>query len=263
MDLGLAGARALVCGSSRGLGFATASTLAAEGAEVAINGRNPKRLEEAARQLRSSATVKVVALAGDVATPEGPAALVARAVAELGGLDILVTNSGGPPPGRFDELEDAAWQAAFDLLVLSSVRLVRAALPALRASPRAAVLAVTSYAIKQPLPNLVLSNSLRAAVAGLMKSLALELGGQGIRFNCILPAWIDTERVRQLMQDRAQRAGSTAEQEARQQASESPFGRMGQPEEFARAAAFLCSPAASFITGEMLTLDGGMYKGLF
>jgi 3-oxoacyl-[acyl-carrier protein] reductase len=263
MDLGLTGARALVCGASRGLGFATANALAVEGASVAINGRNPERLEEAARRLRSSTASKVIPLAGDVATPEGPGALVARALAELGGLDVLVTNSGGPPPGRFDELDDAAWQAAFELLVLSSVRLVRAALPALRASPHAAVLAVTSYAIKQPLPNLVLSNSLRAAVAGLMKSLALELGGQGIRFNCILPAWTDTERVQHLMRDRAQRAGSTAEEETRTQAGDSPFGRMGQPEEFARAAAFLCSPAASYITGVMLTVDGGMYKGLF
>ncbi|OGO48116.1 MAG: 3-oxoacyl-ACP reductase [Chloroflexi bacterium RBG_16_64_43] len=263
MDFGLAGARALVCGASRGLGYATANALAAEGAIVSLNGRNVESLEQAARRLRSSTRAKVVALAADVATPEGPGSLVARAIAEMGGLDVLVTNSAGPPPGRFDELNDAAWEAAFELLVMSCVRLVRAALPALRASPRAVVLAIGSYAIKQPLPNLVLSNSLRAAVAGLMKSLALELGGQGIRFNCILPAWTDTERVRQLMQDRAQRAGSTVEEETRKQANESPFGRMGQPEEFARAAAFLCSPAASYITGVMLTVDGGMYKGLF
>ncbi len=263
MDLGLTGARVLVCGASRGLGFATANALAAEGARVAINARHSAPLAEAARRLSASTHTTVLPLAADVSTRDGPGTLVARAVAELGGLDVLVTNSGGPPAGTFDELEDAAWQAAFELLVLSSVRLVRAGLPALRTSPRAAVLAITSYSIKQPLPNLVLSNSLRAAVAGLMKSLALELGGQGIRFNCILPAWTETERVQHLMQDRAQRAGTTAEAEARAQASESPLGRFGQPEEFARAAAFLCSPAASYVTGVMLTVDGGTYKGLF
>jgi 3-oxoacyl-[acyl-carrier protein] reductase len=263
MDLGLTGARVLVCGASRGLGFAAANALAAEGAHVAINARHSEPLQEAALRLSASTRTTVIPLTADVATPEGPGRLVARAVAELGGLDVLVTNSGGPPAGTFDELDDAAWQAAFELLVLSSVRLVRAALPALRSSTRAAVLAVTSYAIKQPLPNLVLSNSLRAAVAGLMKSLALELGGQGIRFNCILPAWTDTDRVERLMQDRARRAGTTAVAETLAQASASPLGRMGQPEEFARVVAFLCSPAASYVTGAMLTVDGGMYKGLF
>jgi 3-oxoacyl-[acyl-carrier protein] reductase len=263
MDLGLDGARALVCGASRGLGLATAQVLAAEGAQVAINGRNIERLEAAVRQIRSRTSARVVSIAGDVALAEGPSSVVADAVAQLDGLDVLVTNSGGPPPGRFEEFDDAAWQSSFELLVLSSVRLVRAALPALRASKRAAVLAITSYSIKQPLPNLILSNSLRAAVAGMMKSLALELGGQGIRFNCILPAWTDTERVQQLMQDRALRTGTSAEEETRKQAADSPLGRIARPEEFARAAAFLCSPAASYITGAMLTVDGGMYKGLF
>ncbi len=263
MDLGLHGAKALVCGASRGLGYATARVLAAEGAQVAVNARNADRLEEAARTLRTETAASVFALAGDISTPEGPAAIVAAARGAMGGLDVLVTNSGGPPPGRFGELQDAAWQTAFELLVLSSVRLVRAALPALRASDRASVLAVTSYAVKQPLPNLILSNALRAAVAGMMKSLALELGAEGIRFNCILPAWIDTERVQQLMHDRAMRAGTTTEEETRKQAGESPLGRMGHADEFGRAAAFLCSPAASYITGLMLTVDGGMYKGMF
>jgi 3-oxoacyl-[acyl-carrier protein] reductase len=263
MDLGLHGAKALVCGASRGLGYATARVLAAEGAQVALNARNAERLEEASRTLSSETASLVIPIAGDIATPEGPAAVVATAREALGGLDVLVTNSGGPPPGRFDELPDAAWQSAFELLVLSSVRLVRSALPALRTSDRAAVLAVTSYAIKQPLPNLILSYSLRTAVAGLIKSLALELGGEGIRFNCILPAWTDTERVQQLMYDRAQRSGTSTEDETRKQAAQGALGRMGRPEEFARAAAFLCSPAASFITGLMMTVDGGMYTGMF
>jgi 3-oxoacyl-[acyl-carrier protein] reductase len=146
---------------------------------------------------------------------------------------------------------------------MSHVRLIRAALPYLSASQAASVLTITSYSVKQPIPNLVFSNSLRAAVAGLTKNLALEYGSEGIRFNSILPAWTTTERVHELMQARAKAKGTTIEEEMTLQAHQSPFGRMADPEEFANAAVFLLSPAASYITGALLSVDGGMYKGTF
>jgi 3-oxoacyl-[acyl-carrier protein] reductase len=261
MDLQLKGTRALVTGASRGLGLATALQLALEGCHVAINSRDETRLTAAAQQLKENTSSTILALSGDVTEANTPQALVEQCVKALGGLDLLVTNTGGPPAGRFDNLDDAAWQAAFELNLLSHVRLIRAALPYLRQSTAASVLTITSYSIKQPIPNLVLSNSIRAATVGLTKSLALELGNEGIRFNSILPAWTETERVQYLMAQRAQANGTSAEEEYNKQAKDSPFGRMGRPEEIANAAVFLLSPAASYITGVMLTVDGGMYKG--
>jgi len=263
MDLGLKEKVALVTGASRGLGAAAALQLAQEGAQVAINGRDGARLEATVRRIAEASGSRVIALPGDVSDPGVPSRLVEETVKQLGSLDILVTNSGGPPPGRFEEFDDSAWQSAVNLLLMSAVRLIRAALPHLRRSSAASVLTITSFSIKQPIPNLVLSNSIRAAVAGLTKTLALELGGDGIRFNSILPAWTETERVTELLADQAQRAGTTVEEEIQKMAATSPLGRMGRPEEFARVATFLCSPAASFLTGVMLTVDGGMYKGTY
>lgn len=263
MDLQLAGMRALVTGASRGLGYAIAYSLAQEGCQVAINSRSAENIEKAARQVEQETGSKLLPLAGDVTQPEIAEQLIQQTVAGLGGLDLLVTNSGGPPAGRFEAFDDAAWQAAFELNLLSHVRLIRAALPYLRQSQAASVLTITSYSVKQPIPNLVLSNSIRAATVGLTKSLALELGGEGIRFNSILPAWTETERVYELMAHRARLNGTTVEEEIRKQAKDSPLGRMGKPQELANAAVFLLSPAASYITGVMLTVDGGMYKGTF
>ncbi len=262
MDLGLQGKIALVTGASRGLGFATARALAAEGCRVAVNSTNPDRLKQAVETIRSEAGAEVIGLPGDVTDPEVPAQLIAQTVEHFGGLDLLVTNAGGPPPGAFESFDEATWQKAIDLSFMSHVRLIRAALPHLRQSDAASVLTITSVSVKQPIPNLVLSNSIRAATVGLTKTLALELGGDGIRFNSILPAWTRTERVIQLMEARAQQNGTTVEEEIRKQAAASPLGRMGQPEEFANVAVFLLSPAASYLTGVMITVDGGMYKGL-
>jgi 3-oxoacyl-[acyl-carrier protein] reductase len=261
MDLGLINKTALVTGSSRGLGYATALALAKEGCRVAINGRDEAKTLAAAGKIQKETHTQVIGLAGDVSLPEVPARLVTQTVEAFGGLDILVTNAGGPPPGPFESHDDANWQKGIDLSLMSHVRLIRAALPYLKKSTTASVLTITSYSVKQPIPNLVLSNSIRAATMGLTKSLALELGGEGIRFNSILPAWTETERVQELMANRAKTNHSTIEEETKKQAGESPFGRMGQPDEFANAAAFLVSPAASYITGVMLTVDGGMYKG--
>lgn len=261
MDLHLRGKRALVTGASRGLGYATALGLAREGTRLAINSRSPESIAQAASQIRSETAAEVFAIAGDVSIPDQPEKVVAEAVRLLGGLDILITNTGGPPSGSFESLDDRQWSQAVELSLMSHVRLIRCALPYLRQSDAASVLTVTSYSVKQPIPNLVLSNSVRAATVGLTKTLALELGGDGIRFNSILPAWTETQRVTELMRARAEAKGTSIEDEIRLQAQESPFGRMAKPEEFANAAVFLVSPAASFITGVMLSVDGGMYKG--
>jgi 3-oxoacyl-[acyl-carrier protein] reductase len=261
MDLKLQGKRALVTGASRGLGYAIADTLAQEGANIALNSRKAENLSVAAQSLATQTGVQVEVLPGDVTDPAVPAQLVERTVELFGGLDLLVTNTGGPPSGKFESFDDATWQTAIDLSLMSHVRLIRAALPALRESQAASVLTLTSYSVKQPIPNLVLSNSVRAATVGLTKTLALELGSDGIRFNSILPAWTETERVGELMSYRAQANDTTVEYETAKQAAESSFGRMATPQEFANAAVFLLSPAASYITGVMLTVDGGMYKG--
>jgi 3-oxoacyl-[acyl-carrier protein] reductase len=261
MELNLAGKIALVTGASRGLGYVTARGLAQEGCRVAINSRSLDNIAQAARVLVEETGSEVIGLAGDVVDPSVPEQLVQQTVEAFGGLDLLVTNSGGPPSGKFENFDDAAWQRAFELNLMSHVRLIRAALPHLRQSAAASVLTITSYSVKQPIPNLVLSNSVRAGTVGLTKTLALELGNEGIRFNSILPAWTETERVYELMAARAKMNGTSIEAEIARQSNDSPFNRMGSPEEFANAAVFLLSPAASYITGVMLPVDGGMYKG--
>lgn len=263
MDLQLKDKTALVTGASRGLGYATAQALLQEGCRVAINSSNETKLQAAAQALRSNTSGEVFAVPADLGAPGAAEQIVSEAALVLGGLDILICNAGGPPAGAFESFDEATWQKAIDLSFMSNVRLIRAALPFLRRSQAASVLAVTSVSTKQPLPNLILSNSVRLATIGLIKSLALELANEGIRFNSILPGWTETERVTQLMTGRAQTSGATPEEEARKQAKDIPLGRMGQPSEFANAAAFLVSPAASFITGVMLQVDGGSYKGTF
>jgi 3-oxoacyl-[acyl-carrier protein] reductase len=263
MDLGLKDKRALVFGASRGLGYAAARVLAREGASVAINSRDAKSIGAAALSLGEETGAKVVPLPGDVSDHEVPVRLVAQAVDLLDGLDLLMTNSGGPPSGKFEDFTDQDWEKAVNLTFLSHVRAIRAALPHLRESSTPSVLTVTSYSVKQPIPNLVLSNSVRSATIGLTKTLALELGSDGIRFNSILPAWTETERVNEIMEFRAKNNGTTVEHEIAKQSQESPLKRMGEPEEFANAAVFLLSPAAAYITGVMLTVDGGMYKGTY
>ncbi len=262
MDLGLKDTRALVAASSRGLGYATALGLAREGCNVVINGREPEKLRAAAEKMSGEAGRKVLSVTGDVSQPAVPADLVEKAAEALSGLDLLVTNAGGPPAGAFESLDESAWETAVSLSFMSHVRLVRAALPYLRKSKCASVLTMTSYTVKQPLANLVLSNSVRLATIGLTKSLALELGIEGIRVNSILPATILTDRVRDLAAFRASKNGTTVEAELAKDAEKSVFGRIGRPEEFANAAVFLLSPAASYLTGVMLVIDGGQYKGM-
>ncbi|MFH1186405.1 MAG: SDR family oxidoreductase [Chloroflexota bacterium] len=262
MDLQLKDKRALVASASRGLGYAVGLGLAQEGCRVALNSRDEGRVKAAAGKMSAETGGKVIGLAGDVSDASFPAQLIDAAVKSLGGLDLLVTNAGGPPAGAFESFDEATWQKALDLSFMSHVRLIRAALPHLRRSKAASVLTMTSYTVKQPMLNLVLSNSIRLATVGLTKTLALELGGDGIRFNSILPATIDTDRVRELAQFRADKNGTSLSEEQAKDAQKSVFGRIGRPEEFANVAVFLLSPAASYITGMMMVVDGGQYKGM-
>lgn len=262
MDLKLAGKSALVIGSSRGLGYAAAKVLSGEGARVALNSRNEEELQRSATRMHLSTGGEILPLAGDVGSPETAELLVKKTVEAFGGLDILITNAGGPPSGSFETFDDATWQQAVNLSLMSHVRMIRAALPALRKSDSPAVLTITSYSVKQPIPNLVLSNSIRAATAGLTKSLSIELGAYGIRFNSILPGWTETERVTVLMEYRARSSGASVQDEFARQARDIPLGRFAKPEEFGRVAAFLVSPAASYINGVLLPVDGGAIKGL-
>jgi len=263
MDLGLKGLKVLVTGASRGLGYATARMLSGEGAVVVVNGRDDARIQAAAQKISNEMGNRVFGEAGDLSQAGIGEALVQRSADLMSGLDILVCNAGGPPPGSFESFDDAAWYKAIDLSFMSNVRLIKAALPFLRKSKHGSVLTVTSYSVKQPIPNLIFSNSIRAATVGLTKSLALELGRDGIRFNSILPAWTETERITELMSARAKINNSTVEAEIARQSSESPLGRMANADEFASAAVFLLSPRASYITGVMLPVDGGMLKGTF
>ena len=260
MDLGLKDKRALVTGASRGLGYAAALVLAREGCQVAINSRDQAKVRAAAERIASETGAKVVGLAGDVSDASVPEKLVTAAVEALGGLDLLLTNAGGPAAGSFEDFDDETWQQALNLSFLSHVRLIRAALPHLRKSPAPSVLTVTSVSAKQPITTIALSSSIRAATLGLTKTLALDLGNENIRFNSILPGPTETERIEELLQFRAKQNKTTPEQERIKQTHEIALGRLGKPEEFGNAAAFLLSPAASYITGVMLSVDGGTYK---
>lgn len=263
MDLGLKDKRAFIAGSSRGLGFATAWTLAREGCSVAVNSREEDKAKTAAEKITNETGRQAQGFAGDVSDASTAETLIKSVAESLGGLDILITNAGGPPAGSFEAFDEQAWQKAVDSSLMSHVRLIRAALPHLRNSSTPSVLTVTSYTVKQPLPNLVLSNSVRAATVGLTKSLAMELGKENIRFNSIMPGWTMTERVQELMAFRAKNNNTTVEDEIARQTAEIPLGRVGQPQEFANAAVFLVSPAASFIHGVSLAVDGGITKSAF
>ena len=262
MDLHLNGKKALVTGSSRGLGFGVASLLSAEGAVVTINGRNASSLAEAKERIRKETGHEPFAFACDLGDASAAEKLVDDASAAMGGLDILVTNTGGPRPGPFEKMTDEDWLGAFQLLLMSHVRMIRRALPYLRKSESPSVLTVTSSAVKQPIQDLVLSNSLRAATAGLTKTLALELGVENIRFNSILPGSTDTERIQTLIKARMDAYHTTFEEEMAKQAAEVPFKRIATVQEFASVAVFLVSPVASYLNGVMLAVDGGSVKGL-
>ena len=254
MDLGLAGARALVGGGSGGLGGAIAATLRAEGAQVGIVGRPGPRLDDAAARLDA------LAVPADLAEEDGPVGAVAAAVDAFGGLDLLVVNSGGPPPGAFEELDEAAWRAAIDGTLWSAIRVLRAALPHLREGREPAVLVVLSSSAREPIPGLTTSNLIRPGLAGLIKSLVPEIAP--VRINGLAPGRLATDRIAQIDAARAQTTGLAVEEIQRQAIARIPLGRYGDPAELGRLAAFLLSPAASYVTGAIVPIDGGMIRAL-
>jgi 3-oxoacyl-[acyl-carrier protein] reductase len=259
VDLGLKDKTALVTAASKGLGKAAALALAREGARVVLCARS-ERAQAAADEIRAATGARVLALQGDLTNADDVDRIVHQALEHMGHLDILILNAGGPPPGTFLDLRPLDWESAIQLTLMSTVRLCYAALPHMVARGQGSLVATQSFTIKQPLDNLVLSNALRMAVIGLVKSLANELGPKGIRVNSINPGWTLTERVDQLMKDRAARSGTTAAEEASRITREIPLGRLGSPEEYGRAVAWLASPAAAFIHGHALIFDGGAVR---
>lgn len=262
MDLGLKGKVACVAAASSGLGKASAFELAREGARVAICARHRDRLEQAAREIEAETGSEVLPVVADVTQPEDAAQFIQAAVDRWGRLDILVTNAGGPPAGKFEDFDEQAWLDAFNLNFLSTARLIYAALPHLRKAGGGRIIAITSVSAKQVLPNLILSNAVRAGVHGMVKSLAQELGPDNITVNAVCPGPILTERLQSLFQKAAETQGITIEEAQAGWVSQIPLGRLGQPAEFGAVVAFLASERASFVNGALLQVDGGMVRGV-
>lgn len=260
MDLGLHGKTALVAASSKGLGYGIARALAHDGARVALCARTADEVQQAADHLHAETGTPTHATACDLTDPASITAWVSSAAAWGGGIDALVVNAGGPPALALKDASDAQWQAAFDLTVMSAVRLIRAALPHLRAG--SAILTVTSSSVREPVASLGLSTALRAAVFGLVKVLSDELAPQGIRINNLIPGRIATDRVAHLDSLTAERTGSTPQAVRAASEARIPLQRLGTPDEFGAAAAFLLSPAASYITGTSLRVDGGAMRSV-
>ena len=262
MDLGLSGKVALVAAASKGLGRAIAEELAAEGASVALCARGEEALERARDEIQRTTKAEVIAIAGDVSRA-GDVDRITRATLErFGRIDVLVTNAGGPPSGKFESLTPEMWKQAVDLTLMSVINLTRAVIPGMKERKWGRVINVTSIAVKQPVDGLMLSNSLRSAVTGFARTLANEVAPLGITVNNILPGYTRTERVEQLSAATAKREGITAEAAVGKWEAEIPMKRLGEPREFAALAAFLASERASYITGTSISVDGGWIKAL-
>ncbi|MCY3946669.1 MAG: SDR family oxidoreductase [Anaerolineaceae bacterium] len=260
MNLGLENRVALVAAASKGLGFGVARALAADGARVSICSRTAKDVEAAGQALGDETGAEVMAMACDVTDPESINNWVAATVDRWGHIDALLVNAGGPPAGFIREISEAQWEAAFQLTLMSSIRMINAALPHM--SRGSAILTVTSSSIREPIERLALSTVMRSGVMGLVKTLADELAGEGIRVNNLIPGRIDTDRVRQLDGITASRLRITPEEARERAMANIPLGRLGSIDDFGAAGAFLLSPAAAYITGASLRVDGGQMRSV-
>jgi 3-oxoacyl-[acyl-carrier protein] reductase len=261
MDLQLTNKVMLIAGASKGLGYAVAHALSAEGATVSISSRDQASITSAAERIERETGSKVFAMPVDVRSSEAIEKWIAAAADRFGGIDGIMTNSGGPPAGLAISFDDRAWQEAADLLLFSTIRMVRAAVPHMK-SRGGAILVSTSSSVKEPVPNLGLSTVLRASVSALAKTLAIELASSKIRVNQIIPGRIDTDRVRHLDQVNAQKQGISADEAKAKAIATIPMGRYGEGPEFGRVGAFLLSNAASYITGATVQVDGGLIKSV-
>lgn len=253
MDLGLTHKVAFVAASSQGLGKSVAIALAEEGAHLAICGRDAKQLDKASTEINSIGEGEVIAITGDLSLAADRERMLATTLDHYKKIDILVTNSGGPRTGKFEELTQKDWDNTYALLLSSAVGLIRGVLPAMKAQGWGRIITITSQAVKQPVENLILSNAVRASVVGLMKTLASELGPYAITVNNIMPGYTETNRLKKLIADNPSFASAI---------DEIPLGRFGTPEEFAAAVTFLASERASYITGVSLAVDGGWIKNM-
>lgn len=263
MELGLRGKVALVAASSQGLGRAIAHELATEGASLVMCARNEARLGKAAQAIGMSTGVQVLPLPADVSRLDDVRGLTDAALKAFGRVDILVTNSGGPPPGTFESTAPDAWRSAVDVLLTSAVELIRGVLPGMKERRFGRILNVTSITVKQPVENLILSNALRAAVTGMARTLANEVASFGITVNNILPGYTRTERLVELAEASSRRAGTALPDFYARLESEIPAKRLGEPRELAALAAFLASDRAAYITGQSIAVDGGWIRGLY
>jgi 3-oxoacyl-[acyl-carrier protein] reductase len=266
MDLGLTGKVAMVGGASRGLGLAVARVLLQEGARVSMASSQANAICPAAQQLQreigDGRANDVFGMAADLRSGDAITAWHQATIDRFGGVDLLFVNTGGPAPGAALSFDDAGWQSAFELLLLSTVRLVRLAVPVMASRGGGSIVVSTSSAVKEPIANLALSNVMRASVGALAKTLSNELAAQNIRVNHLLPGRIDTDRVRQLDTARSKQAGISVEEQRSRTEKAIPLGRYGVTEEFAKAAAFLLSDASAYTTGASLQVDGGMIRGV-
>lgn len=260
MDLGLKGKVIMVAAASKGLGYGIAQACAQEGAQVSIGSRTEADIMQAAAQLQKETGSRVMGAVMDAKDPTTIQEWVAATTDQLGGIDGLVVNAGGPPAGGFDDFSDDDWQAAFELTLLSSVRMIRAVLPSMRSRGGGSILAVTSSSVKEPIDILLLSNVMRSGVVSLLKSLSRQLAAEQIRVNNLVPGRIDTDRVKSLDKVWAKKGNITPAAHKAQVEASIPWGRYGTIEEFGQAGAFLLSDAAGYITGETLIVDGGSMK---